>query len=116
MSDQNETETRLSREKVVAGALVGAGALSLPRFLAPSDALAAEEGQAMEAAWEAFLGQADLPVPPANAKVHTSACQYCNVGCGYKIYTWPVAQTPRTRRRAGLIRRSRSPTGSPRRW
>ena len=35
MSDQNENETRLSREKVVAGALVGAGALSLPKFLRP---------------------------------------------------------------------------------
>ena len=30
----------------------------------------------------------------ANAKVHTSACQFCNVGCGYKIYTWPVSATP----------------------
>jgi arsenite oxidase large subunit len=41
-----------------------------------------------------FLGQQQLPVPPANAKVRTSACQFCNVGCGYKIYTWPVRQTP----------------------
>jgi arsenite oxidase large subunit len=101
VSDRDETEERLSREKVVAGALVGAGALSLPRFLAPSDALAAEDGEAMEAAWEAFLGQADLPVPPANAKVHTSACQYCNVGCGYKIYTWPVAQNPKNPKTGG---------------
>ena len=31
---------------------------------------------------------------PRSAKVHTSACQYCNVGCGYKIYTWPVQDTP----------------------
>ena len=33
-------------------------------------------------------------MPPADATVHTSACQYCNVGCGYKIYTWPVSRTP----------------------
>jgi len=33
-------------------------------------------------------------VPPRSAEVHTSACQYCNVGCGYKIYTWPVNDTP----------------------
>jgi len=78
------------------GALVGAGALSLPRFLRPSDALAAEDEQALDEATALFLGQADLPVPPASAKVHTSACQYCNVGCGYKIYTWPVAQTPKS--------------------
>ena len=41
-----------------------------------------------------FLGQDELPVPPKSAKVHTSACQFCNVGCGYKIYTWPVSAKP----------------------
>jgi arsenite oxidase large subunit len=93
MSDR-EHEKALSRKTVVTGALAGAGALSLPRFLAPSDALAAGDGRTLEKAMAGFLGQADLPVPPANAKVHTSACQFCNVGCGYKIYTWPVAQKP----------------------
>lgn len=35
----------------------------------------------------------EVPIPPANAEVHTSACDYCIVGCGYKAYTWPVDQT-----------------------
>src|SRR4051794_25962710 len=92
---EHEHEARLDRKKVVvAGALAGAGALALPRFLNPSDALAAEDGKDLAEAWTAFLGQPDLPVPPANATVHTSACQFCNVGCGYKIYTWPVSQAP----------------------
>ncbi|MGI9384823.1 MAG: arsenate reductase (azurin) large subunit [Methyloligellaceae bacterium] len=34
--------------------------------------------------------QSKIPVPPANAKVHPTACDYCIVGCGYKAYTWPV--------------------------
>lgn len=29
--------------------------------------------------------------PPANAQVLTTACDYCIVGCGYKVYRWPVA-------------------------
>jgi arsenite oxidase large subunit len=87
-------EERLSRKKVVTGALIGAGALSLPKFLHPSDALAAGDEEALDQAMADFLGQTDLPVPPADAKVHTSACQFCNVGCGYKIYTWPVTEAP----------------------
>ena len=93
---ENAREDRLSRKRVIAGALAGAGALSLPKFLHASAALAGGDPQALEAAMAAFLGQADLPVPPANAKVHTSACQYCNVGCGYKVHTWPVADTPKS--------------------
>jgi arsenite oxidase large subunit len=91
----NRQQRRVSRGKVVAGALAGAGALSLPRFLRESDALAAGDEQALDREMAAFLGQTDLPVPPPNAKVHTSACQFCNVGCGYKIYTWPVAGNPK---------------------
>ncbi len=29
-------------------------------------------------------------LPPPDAQVHTTACAYCVVGCGYKAYTWPV--------------------------
>ena len=102
MSNQDGNQ-RLSRKKVVGGALAGAGALSLPRFLRPSDALAAGDGQALDEAMALFLGRSDLPVPPASAKVHTSACQYCNVGCGYKIYTWPVAETPKNASAGGPL-------------
>lgn len=30
-----------------------------------------------------------VPLPPAGAQVVTTACDYCIVGCGYKVYTWP---------------------------
>src|SRR5215211_5472384 len=93
MNEGNGHEQRLSRKKVVAGALVGAGTLSLPSFLREGDALAADP-ETQDLAMAEFLGQDELPVPPTSAKVHTSACQYCNVGCGYKIYTWPVEDTP----------------------
>ncbi|MEZ6081369.1 MAG: hypothetical protein R3C56_38575 [Pirellulaceae bacterium] len=33
---------------------------------------------------------ADRASPPTDAKVHTTACDYCVVGCGYKVYTWPL--------------------------
>ena len=33
-----------------------------------------------------------LPIPPKNAKVYNQVCQYCTVGCGYKVYVWPVGE------------------------
>ena len=38
-------------------------------------------------------GNADhphVPIPPANAQVVTTCCDYCIVGCGYKAYVWPT--------------------------
>jgi len=32
----------------------------------------------------------ELPLPPVDAEMHDTVCQYCTVGCGYKVYTWPV--------------------------
>ena len=33
-----------------------------------------------------------VPLPPPDAKVVTTACDYCIVGCGYKAYVWPEGQ------------------------
>ena len=33
---------------------------------------------------------AQVPLPPVGAKMVTTACDYCSVGCGYRVYTWPV--------------------------
>jgi len=33
---------------------------------------------------------ASVPIPPTDANVHTIACEYCPVACGYKVYTWPL--------------------------
>ncbi|MFQ5434839.1 MAG: arsenate reductase (azurin) large subunit [Anaerolineae bacterium] len=32
----------------------------------------------------------NIPLPPPTANVHTTACDYCIVACGYKAYTWPI--------------------------
>ncbi|WP_417381355.1 arsenate reductase (azurin) large subunit [Gimesia sp.] len=33
-----------------------------------------------------------IPLPPVDAKVSTTVCAYCIVGCGYKVYTWPLGK------------------------
>jgi arsenite oxidase large subunit len=93
MSDAPETSEGLTRKQAVG--VAGAGALSLPAFLKPGPALGSSAA-ARDRAMALFLGQDEMPVPPKTARVHTSACQYCNVGCGYKIYTWPVRDTPKS--------------------
>jgi arsenite oxidase large subunit len=95
-----DPDNGVTRKEALGGALAGAGALSLPQFLAPGESFAASEA-ARSDAMALFLGQDELPVPPKRAKVHTSACQYCNVGCGYKIYTWPVSATPKSPKSGG---------------
>jgi arsenite oxidase large subunit len=30
------------------------------------------------------------PLPPTGADIFTTACDYCIVGCAYKVYRWPV--------------------------
>jgi arsenite oxidase large subunit len=30
-----------------------------------------------------------VPLPPPDSKVYTTACDYCIVGCGFKVYVWP---------------------------
>ena len=37
----------------------------------------------------ASLGKSRVPLPPIDAKVVTTACEYCPVACGYKAYIWP---------------------------
>ncbi len=34
----------------------------------------------------------EVPIPPADAEVLPTACDYCIVGCGYKAYVWPYNQ------------------------
>ena len=31
-----------------------------------------------------------VPLPPKDADILTTACDYCVVACGYKVYRWPV--------------------------
>ena len=38
-----------------------------------------------------YIPETNVPLPPKNAEVITTACDYCIVACGYKVYRWPVA-------------------------
>ena len=31
-----------------------------------------------------------VPLPPTDARIVTTACEYCPVACGYKAYIWPT--------------------------
>ncbi|MCH7909224.1 MAG: molybdopterin-dependent oxidoreductase, partial [Candidatus Hydrogenedentes bacterium] len=33
-----------------------------------------------------------VPIPPVDAKVFPTCCDYCIVACGYKAYVWPVGR------------------------
>ncbi len=37
-----------------------------------------------------YTPQDSAPLPPKDAEVITTACDYCIVACGYKAYRWPV--------------------------
>ena len=39
-----------------------------------------------------MLHDNDVPIPPASAERHSTACRYCIVGCGYEVFKWPVGE------------------------
>ncbi len=48
-------------------------------------------GLASSLGCESEKAEKSLPVlPPKDARVQSTACAYCIVGCGYKAYSWPV--------------------------
>jgi arsenite oxidase large subunit len=32
-----------------------------------------------------------IPLPPKDAEVFTTCCDYCVMACGYKVYRWPAS-------------------------
>src|ERR687897_753919 len=93
MASDSAAQGGLSRREAVGWITVAGTAIALPPYIAPSEAVAKGEAQPDET-MKLFLGQDRLPVPPKNARKYTTACQFCNVGCGYIAYTWPVEDTP----------------------
>jgi arsenite oxidase large subunit len=59
----------------------------MDRKLSRRDLLAARTPTVDYGTYEIPVDQ--VPVPPANAEVFPTACEYCIVGCGYKAYVWP---------------------------
>ena len=41
---------------------------------------------------ERYIAADRVPLPPKDADVLTTACDYCTVACGYKVYRWPVGK------------------------
>jgi len=39
-----------------------------------------------------FERRDSIPIPPKDAQKFVTVCQYCNVGCGYYVYRWPVGK------------------------
>ncbi len=39
-----------------------------------------------------YHGEDRVPVPPKDAQQFTTVCSYCIVGCGYKVYKWPLGK------------------------
>ncbi|GEM88530.1 molybdopterin-dependent oxidoreductase [Meiothermus granaticius] len=37
-----------------------------------------------------YVRRDHLPIPPTSAETKNTVCQYCTVGCGYKVCNWPV--------------------------
>jgi len=95
MAFEGTERALLTRRQALSWISVGGTAIALPSYLQPSDAVAQGE-VSTEDTMKLFLGQEQLPVPPENAKRYTTACQFCNVGCGYVVYTWPVKDTPQS--------------------
>ena len=38
-----------------------------------------------------YVPETKVPLPPKDADVISTACDYCIVACGYMVYRWPVA-------------------------
>jgi len=36
-----------------------------------------------------YVPQTNVPLPPVDAKITNTVCDYCIVGCGYRVFTWP---------------------------
>ena len=36
-----------------------------------------------------YIPDTEVPLPPKDAEVLTTACDYCIVACGYKVFRWP---------------------------
>ncbi len=37
-----------------------------------------------------YIPETNIPLPPKSADVISTACDYCIVACGYKVFRWPV--------------------------
>lgn len=53
-----------------------------------------------------------VPLPPRDAEVLTTACAYCTIACGYKVYRWPVGKEGGAKKTENALKVD-FPTGAP---
>lgn len=44
-----------------------------------------------------YISDDVVPIPPKDAQLFTTCCDYCIVACGYKVYRWPVGKNGGTK-------------------
>ncbi len=76
MADRKDR--RLSRRDIARGLLGGMGAVGAASCRSVEEEAGAREPTAKQL------------IPPPDARYQTTACAYCIVGCGYRVYSWPV--------------------------
>ena len=86
-AEPRELARPVSRRSLLGAGLAAGVAVPLSRG-ALFKAVKAANGA--EAKLPVQLGETEIPIPPANAETFTTACQFCNVGCGYIVKVWPV--------------------------
>ena len=62
----------------------------MKRTEAPEPADAADTTAASSA--PILANSSSVPLPPPDATIHITCCEYCPVACGYKVYTWPLSE------------------------
>lgn len=55
-----------------------------------------------------------IPLPPPDADVLTTACNYCVVACGYKVWRWPVGREGGSKADENALKVDFPATGGPR--
>ncbi|MEE9165475.1 MAG: molybdopterin-dependent oxidoreductase [Nitrospinota bacterium] len=61
-----------------------------------------------------YIPQDKVPIPPPDAEVFTTCCDYCVVACGYKVYRWPLGKEggPKAKDNALLVDFPLEPLGN----
>ncbi|MCF6330631.1 MAG: arsenate reductase (azurin) large subunit [Sulfurimonas sp.] len=50
----------------------------------------------------------NIPLPPVGCDILTTVCDYCIVGCGYKVYRWPIKEKIGTAKNNTLINKNKT--------
>jgi len=52
-----------------------------------------------------YIPEDRVPLPPPDAEVFTTCCDYCIVACGYKVYRWPIGKEGGTKAKENAFKK-----------